>query len=42
MLLGRGVRLFEHLGIEPIALETTRVGDVPGVTHLRFRVVEEA
>lgn len=38
VLLGQGVRLFEHLGIEPIELETTRVSTAPGVTHLSFRV----
>ncbi len=40
VLLGSGVRLFEHLGIEPIELEIISVtGDV-GVTHLRYRVVK--
>ena len=39
VLLGSGVRLFEHLGIEPIELECTSVAAVPGVTHLRYRVV---
>jgi len=37
LLLGAGVRLFDHLG-GPIELETVRVVDAPGVTHLRFRV----
>ena len=40
VLLGRGVRLFEHLGTEPIELERTRVIEAPGVTHLTFRVVK--
>ncbi len=40
VLLGNGVRLFEHLGTEPIELESTRVIDAPGVTHLTFRVVK--
>ena len=40
VLLGDGVRLFEHLGAAPIALERTRVVEAPGVTHLRFRVVK--
>jgi dihydrofolate reductase len=40
VLLGSGVRLFEHLGIEPIELERTMVIEAPGVTHLRFRVVK--
>jgi hypothetical protein len=38
VLLGRGVRLFEYLGIETIQLDTTRVVAAPGVTHLQFRV----
>ncbi len=41
VLLGDGVRLFEHLGGEPIELESTRVIETPGVTHLTFRVVKE-
>ena len=41
ILMGRGVRLFDHLGTEPIGLERTRVVEAPGVTHLRFRVVKE-
>ncbi len=40
VLLGGGVRLFDHLGTEPIELERTRVVEAPGVTHLRFRVVK--
>jgi dihydrofolate reductase len=39
LLLGGGVRLFDHLGSETVELETIRVVDAPGVTHLRFRVV---
>ena len=39
VLLGGGVRLFEHLGTTPIELESTRVIEAPGVTHLTFRVV---
>jgi len=38
VLLGGGIRLFDHLGVEPIDLETIRVIESPGVTHLRFRV----
>jgi dihydrofolate reductase len=41
VLLGNGVRLFDHLGTEPIELESTSVIDAPGVTHLTFRVVKE-
>ena len=40
VLLGGGVRLFEHLGTEPIELESTRVIEAPGVTHLTFRVAK--
>jgi dihydrofolate reductase len=39
VLLGDGVRLFEHLGAGPIELERTSVVEAPGVTHLTFRVV---
>jgi dihydrofolate reductase len=41
ILLGGGVRLFGHLGPEPIELERTRVIESPGVTHIKFRVVKE-
>jgi len=41
VLLGSGVRLFEHLGIEPVELERTKVIEAPGVTHLGFRVVKK-
>jgi dihydrofolate reductase len=41
LLLGDGVRLFDHLGGEPIKLEQTRVIESEGVTHLRYRVVRE-
>jgi dihydrofolate reductase len=41
VLLGNGVRLFDHLGTEPIELESTSVIEAPGVTHLTFRVVKE-
>ena len=39
VFLGGGVRLFDHLGIEPTELECTKVIEAPGVTHLRFRIV---
>jgi dihydrofolate reductase len=39
VLLGAGVRLFDHLGPDPIALEQVRVIESDGVTHLRYRVV---
>jgi dihydrofolate reductase len=39
VLLGEGVRLFEHLGTEHRQLERIRVLEgESGVTHLRFRV----
>ena len=40
VLLGDGVRLFEHLGATPIELEYTEVIEGAGVTHLTFRVVK--
>jgi len=40
VLLGEGIRLFEHIGTEHIELERTRVIESPGVTHIRFRVVK--
>ena len=40
VLIGNGIRLFDHLGTEQIELESTRVIESPGVTHLRFRVVK--
>ncbi|HEY4398198.1 MAG TPA: dihydrofolate reductase family protein [Acidimicrobiia bacterium] len=39
LLLGGGVRLFDHFGGDPIVLEQTRVIESEGVTHLRYRVV---
>ena len=39
VLLGAGLRLFEHLGTEPIELETTEVSQSDGLIHLRFRVL---
>jgi dihydrofolate reductase len=40
LLLGKGVRLFDHLDIKPIELERMRVVEAPGVTHLGFRVIK--
>jgi dihydrofolate reductase len=40
LLLGNGVRLFDHLNMESTTLERIRVVDAPGVTHLGFRVVK--
>jgi len=42
ILLGGGVRLFDHLGTAAPELETTKVIDAPGVTHLILRVVKES
>jgi dihydrofolate reductase len=39
VLLGGGVRLFDHLGVTPIDLEIMRVVEAVGVTHLKYRVV---
>jgi dihydrofolate reductase len=41
LLLGAGVRLFEHLGPDPIGLEQIRVIESDGVTHLRYRVLHK-
>ena len=40
VLLGDGLRLFEHLGGKPVQLEKIRGVDAPDVTHLTFRVVK--
>ncbi|HEV8575250.1 MAG TPA: dihydrofolate reductase family protein [Dehalococcoidia bacterium] len=42
VLLRGGVRLFDGLGAKAPELETTRVIDAPGVTHLTYRVLKEA
>lgn len=39
VLLGEGVRLFDHIGNAPIELERTRVIASSGTTHIRFRVI---
>ena len=41
VLLGEGIRLFEHLGGGKIELEKTRVVEAPSVTHLMYRIVKE-
>lgn len=38
LLLGKGVRLFDHLNIQPTELECIRVVHAPNVIHLGFRV----
>jgi len=40
VLLGDGVRLFDHLGSSAIELEQIKVVEASGVTHLSFRVVK--
>jgi len=35
--MGRGVRLFDRLGSEPIELEQVRVVGSPTLTHLKLR-----
>src|SRR5437660_7833093 len=40
VLLGEGIRLFDHLGASPIHLEHIRTLETPGATHLSFRVVK--
>ena len=40
ILLGDGRRLFDDLDTGQIQLESTRVIESPGVTHLRFRVIK--
>ena len=40
VLLGQGVRYFDQLSPEPIALERISTVEGIGVTHLRFRVVK--
>src|SRR5437588_7761910 len=38
VLLGEGVRLFDHLGPKPIHLERLSTLETPGATHLSFHV----
>ena len=40
VLLGAGIRLFDHLGPEPRPLEVLRVVTTPDVTHLAYRVIK--
>jgi dihydrofolate reductase len=40
LLLGDGVRLFDHLGMKQIELESLRTVEGDGVTHLKLRVVK--
>jgi dihydrofolate reductase len=38
LLLFEGIRLFDHLGIDPVDLEITEVSANPNVIHLTYRV----
>ncbi len=40
VLLGSGIRLFDHLGIKPIDLEINSIKPGSGVIHLNFRVIK--
>jgi dihydrofolate reductase len=40
VLLGGGVRLFEHFGNGPLELQMIKVVEGTGVTHLNYRVVK--
>jgi dihydrofolate reductase len=40
VLLGEGIRLFDHIGSQPIKLERIRLMETPGATHLSYRVVK--
>ncbi len=41
VLLGQGVRLFDHIGRKHIELESTRVIESPRVAHIEYRVGKE-
>ena len=41
VLLGAGVRLFDHTDPKHVELESTRMIESPRVTHLRYRFVKE-
>jgi dihydrofolate reductase len=41
LLLGGGIHLFKELGVGPIELETIKVVEGTGVTHIWFRVIKE-
>jgi len=40
VLLGKGVRMFEYMGIEPVELECVSAVKAPGVVHMMFKVVK--
>ncbi len=39
VLLGKGVRLFDHIGEDAVALKTTEVIEGTGVIHVKYDVV---
>lgn len=40
VLLARGTRLFEHIGLQPINLKKIKTIDTPGAVHIRFQVIK--
>ena len=40
ILIGKGIRLFDHIRTEQIGLEKIRVIDTPDITHFRLRVTK--
>ena len=40
VILGEGIPLFAHLGIDPVELECTEIAAGPGVIHLTYRVIK--
>ncbi len=40
VLLGKGIRMFDYLGIEPVDLELVEVTTAPDVVHLTYRVIK--
>ena len=40
VLLGEGIRLFQDFDAPEIKLETKRVVEAPGITHLWFNLVK--
>jgi dihydrofolate reductase len=41
VLLGQGLRWFDHFGDARIELEPIRVVETPEVTHLTYRIVKD-
>lgn len=42
VVLGKGIRLFDSLGATPVKLEIGKVVDTPDVTHVTYRVLNNA